>query len=74
MGISREQAVVLADECSKAGLVKHDRNSSASVLSHSVTLDRKGWEADNDLTTNADATVEHNFGRGAGRKATTRAR
>jgi hypothetical protein len=50
MGLSWEEATVLAGECAQLGLVKHDLSSSSTAhrqgkeLPHSVSLDRKGWE------------------------------
>jgi hypothetical protein len=50
MGLSWEEATVIADECAKGGLVKHDLISPSTNyrhdrdLPHSVALDRKGWE------------------------------
>jgi hypothetical protein len=50
LGMPGEDAIELADECSRAGLVMHDQTQhtkvdrKASVRPHSVTLAGPGWE------------------------------
>jgi hypothetical protein len=49
LGLSYEEAIVLADDCEKAGLVQHDLSHTGKAarlttdLPHSVTLASEGW-------------------------------
>ncbi len=38
MGIPHDEAIVLADDCAKAGLVRHDAVNTKGRLPHSVSL------------------------------------